>query len=155
MRVTFVGTGDAFGSGARAHTCIRLDSGECTLVVDFGATVLPAWRRIGLDLGDIDAVVLSHLHGDHFGGLPFLILDYQFVSRRKKPLVIAGPPGTEARLHTAMEAFFPDSSTNEWRFDWSVTEIVPGEPARLAQFDVVSTEVVHPSGAPSTALRIS
>jgi ribonuclease BN (tRNA processing enzyme) len=155
MRVTFVGTGDAFGSGARAHTCFRLDSGECTLVVDFGATVLPAWRRIGLDLGDINAVVLSHLHGDHFGGLPFLILDYQFVSRRKKPLVIAGPPGTEARLRTAMEIFFPESSANEWRFDWSVTEIKPGEPTIVAEFNVVSTEVEHPSGAPSTALRIS
>jgi ribonuclease BN (tRNA processing enzyme) len=155
MRVTFVGTGDAFGSGARAHTCFRLDSGECTLVVDFGASALTTWRAQGLDLSDINAIVLSHLHGDHFGALPFLLLDYQFVSRRKKPLVIAGPPGTEARLHTAMETFFPESSTNRWRFDWSVTEMAPGVQAVLAEFDVVSTEVVHPSGAPSTALRIS
>lgn len=155
MRVTFVGTGDAFNSGARAHTCFRLDSGGCTLVVDFGASALSAWRKLGLELCDIDAIALSHLHGDHFGALPFILLDYQFVSRCKQPLVIAGPPGTEARLHAAMEALFPSSTTNKWRFDWSVNEIAPGEPACLAGFEIVSTEVLHPSGAPSTALRVA
>jgi ribonuclease BN (tRNA processing enzyme) len=154
MRVTFVGTGDAFNSGARAHTCFRLDSGGRTLVVDFGASVLPTWRKTGLDLCDIDVILLSHLHGDHFGALPFLLLDFQFVSRSTKPLTIAGPPGTRKRLHTAMETFFPASTRNKWRFEWSVTEIPVGKPATLAGFEIVTTEVLHPSGAPSTALRV-
>lgn len=51
-------------------------------------------------------VVVTHLHGDHFGGLPFLVLDGQF-SRRSTPLVVAGPPGTRARLAEAMEVLFP------------------------------------------------
>jgi ribonuclease BN (tRNA processing enzyme) len=51
-------------------------------------------------------VILSHLHGDHFGGVPFLILDGQF-TRRTRPLVVAGPPGVEARVREAMEVFFP------------------------------------------------
>jgi ribonuclease BN (tRNA processing enzyme) len=42
-------------------------------------------------------VFVSHLHGDHFGGLPFLILDGQF-SGRTEPLTVAGPPGTADRL---------------------------------------------------------
>ncbi|MEA2840053.1 MAG: hypothetical protein QOF41_1383 [Methylobacteriaceae bacterium] len=155
MRVTFVGTGDAFNSGGRAHTCFRLDSGGRTLVVDFGASALAQWRKLGLELCDIDAIVLSHLHGDHFGALPFILLDYQFVSRCKAPLVIAGPPGTAARLHTAMEAFFPKSTTNKWRFEWSVMEIPVGTSAVVAGFDVITTEMLHPSGAPSTALRIA
>jgi ribonuclease BN (tRNA processing enzyme) len=154
MRVTFVGTGDAFNSGARAHTCFRLDSGGRTLVVDFGASALPTWRKTGLDLCDIDAIVLSHLHGDHFGALPFILLDFQFVSRCAKPLIIAGPPGTGARLHAAMENFFPASTRNKWRFKWSVTEIAVGKPTMLADFEILSTEVVHPSGAPATALRV-
>ena len=39
---------------------------------------------------------VSHLHGDHFGGLPFPILDGQF-SRRPGPLAVVGPPGMAAR----------------------------------------------------------
>jgi ribonuclease BN (tRNA processing enzyme) len=154
MRVTFVGTGDAFNSGGRAHTCFRLDCGGRTLVVDFGASALATWRKTGLDLCDIDAILLSHLHGDHFGALPFVLLDFQFVSRCKEGLVIAGPPGTETRLHTAMEAFFPASTSNKWRFDWSVREIAVGKPTSLAGFDITTVEMLHPSGAPSTALRV-
>ncbi|HZY13063.1 MAG TPA: MBL fold metallo-hydrolase [Beijerinckiaceae bacterium] len=155
VRVTFVGTGDAFNSGGRAHTCFRLDSNGSTLVVDFGASALSAWRKLGLELCDIDAIALSHLHGDHFGALPFILLDYQFVSRCKEGLVIAGPPGTEARLHTAMEALFPKSTENKWRFKWSVREMALRESTLLAGYEIVTTEMLHPSGAPSTALRIS
>jgi ribonuclease BN (tRNA processing enzyme) len=155
MRVTFVGTGDAFNSGGRAHTCFRLESGERTLVVDFGASALASWRKLELDLCAIEAIVLSHLHGDHFGGLPFLMLDYQFVSRCRSPLIIAGPPGTRARLEAAMEVLFPNSSANNWRFEWSVIEVIPGEPINLTGFTIESAEMLHPSGAPSTALRIS
>jgi ribonuclease BN (tRNA processing enzyme) len=155
MRVTFVGTGDAFNSGGRAHTCFRLDSDGRTLVVDFGASALLAWRKASLNLCDIDTIVLSHLHGDHFGGLPFLMLDYQFVSRCRAPLVIAGPPGTGARLDAAMEAFFPNSTRNKWRFEWSVVEIALGKPAMLGGFEITTTEMLHPSGAPSTALRVA
>jgi ribonuclease BN (tRNA processing enzyme) len=66
--------------------------------MDCGASSLIAMRRFGVDPSAIDAVILSHLHGDHFGGVPFLILDGQF-TRRTRPLVVAGPPGLEARGH--------------------------------------------------------
>jgi ribonuclease BN (tRNA processing enzyme) len=35
----------------------------------------PRPKRLRLDPAEIAAVFVSHLHGDHFGGLPFLILD--------------------------------------------------------------------------------
>ena len=82
--VTFAGSGDAFSNGGR-H-----------VLLDCGATSLSALKRLGLDPGEIAAVFVSHLHGDHFGGLPFLILDGQF-SRRVRPLAVVGPPGTSAR----------------------------------------------------------
>jgi ribonuclease BN (tRNA processing enzyme) len=99
--------------------------------------------------------MLSHLHGDHFGALPFLLLEYQFHSRRERPLTIAGPPGTRERLNAACEVFFPRSSRNAWKFPLTVAEIVPGMPDELMGFAVVTAEVIHQSGAPSTAVRLS
>ena len=75
-----------------------------------------------LDPRAVDAVVVTHLQGDHFGGLPFLILDGQF-SRRSTPLHVAGPPGIRARLAEAMEALFPGSSRAQRRFPVKVTEL--------------------------------
>ncbi len=72
MRITIVGCGDAFGSGGRFNTCVFLEPAKGTLLVDFGASSLVALKARGLDPDRIDGIVLSHLHGDHFGALPFL-----------------------------------------------------------------------------------
>jgi ribonuclease BN (tRNA processing enzyme) len=155
MRLTVLGAGDAFGSGGRLHTCFAVEAAGRTVLLDCGATALPAMRRYGVDPARIDAVVLSHLHGDHFGGLPFLLLEAQFVSRRSAPLLIAGPPGAAARIDAALDVFFPGARQAPWRFDWRVVEIVPGEATSLLDWDVLTTEVVHGSGAPSTGVRLS
>ena len=155
MRLTIVGSGDAFGSGGRFNTCFFVESAKGTLLVDCGATSLVALKAHGLDPNRIDGIVLSHLHGDHFGALPFLLLDAQFLAQRERPLLIAGPPGTRARLDAALEVFFPRSTANKWRFSWKVMEIEVGRETEVLGHSVTTTEVVHYSGAPSTALRLS
>src|SRR6185503_3467713 len=155
MRLTIVGSGDAFGSGGRFNTCFFVESATGTLLVDCGATSLVALKAHGLDPNRIDGVVLSHLHGDHFGALPFLLLDAQFLAQRQRPLLIAGPPGTRARLDAALEVFFPRSTANKWRFSWKVMEIAVAVPSRVLDHSIVTAEVIHQSGAPSTALRLS
>jgi ribonuclease BN (tRNA processing enzyme) len=155
MRLTIVGSGDAFGSGGRFNTCFLLETAKAALLVDCGASSLVALKALGLDHGRVDGIILSHLHGDHFGGLPFLLLDAQFLSRRERPLLIAGPPGTRARLDAALEVFFPSATENTWRFPWQVMEIEVGRETDVLGHAVTTTEVVHYSGAPSTALRVS
>ncbi|HZD92439.1 MAG TPA: MBL fold metallo-hydrolase, partial [Pseudolabrys sp.] len=118
MKITIVGSGDAFGSGGRGNTCFWLETAKATLLVDCGASALPALKGLRLDPNRIDGIILSHLHGDHFGGLPFLLLDSQFLSRREAPLLIAGPPGARARVDAALEVFFPKSTGSTWRFPW-------------------------------------
>lgn len=155
MKLTIAGSGDAFGSGGRLNTCFLLETAKATLLVDCGASSLPALKKQGIDPNRIDAVVLSHLHGDHFGGLPFLLLDAQFLSRRERPLPIAGPPGTRARLDALLEVFFPKSTGSKWRFAWRVEEIAVGVAAEVLGHSLLTAEVIHQSGAPSTALRLS
>jgi ribonuclease BN (tRNA processing enzyme) len=124
------------------------------VLLDCGATSLTALRQCGLPPGEVAAVFVSHLHGDHFGGLPFLILDGQF-SRRTAPLLVAGPAGTRQRLREAMECLFPGSAEVRRRFDVEVTELAPGQDATLAGVTVTAWEADHPSGAPALALRLA
>ncbi|MGD9766261.1 MAG: MBL fold metallo-hydrolase [Pseudolabrys sp.] len=154
MQLTIIGSGDAFGSGGRGNTCFHLRTAKGVLLVDCGASALPRLKHYEVDLNAIDGIVLSHLHGDHFGGLPFLLLDAQFLTRRNRPLLIAGPPGTRERLTAAMEVFFPRSSGSTWKFSWEVMEIALATPTDVLGHRVTTAEVIHQSGAPSTALRI-
>jgi ribonuclease BN (tRNA processing enzyme) len=155
MEVVFAGTGDAFGSGGRFQTCIWVAGGGQTMLVDCGATSMVALKSQRLDPGAVDAVVLSHLHGDHFGGLPFLILDGQF-SRRSKPLQVAGPPGTGERLAQALETLFPGSSRVQRRFSVDVVELAAGGPAAaVAGASVRAWQVDHASGAPPLAVSVT
>lgn len=155
VTITFAGSGDAFGSGGRYQACVHLrPAGGSPVLLDCGATSLSALKSLGLDPGEISAVFVSHLHGDHFGGLPFLILDGQF-SRRTAPLAVVGPPGTERRLAEAMECFFPGSSTVRRRFGVTVSELAPGTAAQVNGITVRAWGADHPSGAPALLLRLA
>jgi ribonuclease BN (tRNA processing enzyme) len=155
VTITFAGSGDAFGSGGRYQSCIHLrgPAGSDPVLLDCGATSLSALKRLALDPNEIAAVFVSHLHGDHFGGLPFLVLDGQF-SRRTRKLTVAGPEGISGRLAEVMECLFPGSSTAERGFGLDIVELSPGAPNTVAGVQVIAWEVDHPSGAPPLALRL-
>jgi ribonuclease BN (tRNA processing enzyme) len=154
VKVRFLGSGDAFGSGGRFQTCIHVESGVSQLLLDCGASSLIAMRRFGVDPQAIDTVILSHLHGDHFGGVPFLILDGQF-KRRTRPLLVAGPPGVEKRVREAMEVFFPGSTRIERKFETRFVELADRVAVDVGPVHVTGFEVSHASGAPPFALRIA
>lgn len=153
VTVQVVGAGDAFGSGGRFQACVSVRAPEGHALLDCGATSLVAMKRLGIDPGTIDAVLVTHLHGDHFGGLPFLILDGQF-SRRTRPLIVAGPPGLAERLPRLMEALFPGSSTVERRFAVQIVELPERVETAVGPFQVTAYAVDHASGAPAYALRL-
>ncbi len=146
-RVRFIGSGDSFGNGGRFQTCILVDADGYRFLLDCGATSLVALKRAGVDPGSIDAVLLTHFHGDHCGGVPYLILDGQF-NKRDRPLVIAGPPGVRGRMTRVFEAALPTSSRTEQRFPVAYVEL--GEKAtRIGPLDVLGLPVAHlPETAP-------
>lgn len=153
VRIRLLGSGDAFGSDGRLQTCILAESNGHSCLVDCGASSLIALKGAGVDPNDIDTVLISHLHGDHFGGLPFLILDGQF-SGRSNQLRVAGPPGTKARVGEAMEVFFPGSSGARRKFEVHFQELPEGTPSSVGPLRVTPYEVVHACGAPPYALRV-
>ena len=155
LSIRVLGCGDAFGSGGRFQTCYLVENAEGATLLDCGATALVSMRRFHVEPARIDRILISHLHGDHFGGLPFLLLDAQFVTRRLRPLLIAGPPGIRQRLRDAQEVLFPGSSQLNLRFPLEIVELEAGRSARFGDLAAEPFDVVHPSGAPSFALRLT
>lgn len=153
MQLTVIGCGDAFGAGSRLQTSFFVRSEPSTFLIDCGATSLIGLRRLGLDPNAIDTVFVTHLHGDHFGGLPWLLIDAKYVSNRTRPLVVTGPKGIEARFTAAAEALYPNCTTAERNFDLVFVEYEEQSPLELKGVTVTPFEVHHPSGAPPYALR--
>ena len=155
MQLRFVGCGDALGSGGRSNTCFHVTGAHVNFLIDCGASSLPALKRLGIALDEIELILITHFHGDHFAGLPFLLLDAQF-SRRTRPLVIAGPEGIEMRLAAVMEALFEHSSKTRQRFELSVVPLQPELAHRFGAVEVTPFSVVHgESGGPFLAYRIA
>lgn len=154
MKVTFIGTGDAFGSGGRFNTCIMIDTDNGRrFLIDYGATSPVGLKKLGVDPNSIDAIFITHLHGDHFGGLPFFLLDAQF-SKRNSPLVLVGPATFKQRLREAREIFFSGSSETVPKFDLVIDEFTVGELYGWSGLTITPFEVDHFCGAPPLAVRI-
>jgi len=154
VSLTFIGCGDAFGSGGRFNTCFLLEGEKSKALIDCGPTTLTAMKQRGLKPNDIDVIFLSHLHGDHFGGLPFFLLEARYVSRRTTPLTIAGPSGMGARIEAACNVLFPGSYEKEFGFPLDFIEMEYGETSQAGDFAATPVWADHPSGDPSQILRV-
>jgi ribonuclease BN (tRNA processing enzyme) len=154
VQVRFLGCGDAFASGGRFNTCFLVETAADGFLIDCGASSLVAIRRFGVDPNRIGKIIVSHLHGDHFGGLVFFLLDAQHVSRRQRPLTIAGPKGLPERLKAAREALFPGSSERPLRFELRFHELEIGRHDAVEDVAVTPFAADHSSGAPSLSLRL-
>ncbi len=155
MRFQFIGSGDAFGTGGRFNTCFRVEHAEGSFLIDCGASSMVALRQRDVDPNSIHTIFITHLHGDHFGGLPFFILDAQLYSRRTRTLTIAGPYGLEERLAQAQEVLFPGSAEAKRKFDLHIVEMGPDEMHEVNGVRVATFQMRHPCGAPPLGLRLT
>jgi ribonuclease BN (tRNA processing enzyme) len=155
IRVTVAGSGDAFGTAGRLQPCLHVQplDQQAAVLLDCGASALSGLKRCGLEPNDVTVVAVSHLHGDHFGGLPYLLLDGQF-RHRARPLHLVGPPGLRQRLEQAMEVLFPGSSWIARGFATYVHELWPGTTLNVEQVTVQAVAVDHEAGAPALGLRL-
>lgn len=153
MKVKFLGTGDSFAHGGRLQSAILVENNNHRILIDCGATFLNSAHTYDIDPNSIEAIFISHLHGDHFCGLPFFILDAQLHSKRQEPLLLAGPSGFKKRLTAAMELMFPKSSETKQKFHMQIEEF-SDTPFVWNDFTLETAEMVHPSGDPSLGFRI-
>lgn len=152
IRVRFVGSGGAFGDGGRFQACILLETDGYRAALDFGATSLVALKQAGVEPNAIDAVLLTHFHGDHAGGVPYLILDGQF-RKRDRGLTIAGPAPLRQRVDDIFEAALPTSSATRQRFSLEYVELSEVS-TRLGPLEVSALPVAHLDATSPHGLRV-
>ena len=136
MKLTVIGSGDAFGSGGRLQTCYHVADAENEFLIDCGATALIGFHKAGLDPNRVGTIFISHLHGDHFAGLVWWLLHALHVARRTAPLDIVGPQGIAERYRTAAEALFPGATfSGPAIIEERESTLIVGEDARVAVDD--------------------
>ena len=116
LELRFLGTGDAFGSGGRLQTSTLIARPSAASAGRLRALRAGGPARARARPGPIDAIVLTHLHGDHFGGVPFLLMDAHYASGRASPLVVAGPPARPPPWRARTTCFFPGTGWLAFRF---------------------------------------
>jgi len=153
MKLHILGCGDAFGSGGRQQSSYLIDAADRLVLLDCGPTALLALKRAGFSPQSLDAILISHLHGDHFGGVPFFIIDYLYRQQRREPLLIAGPAGTESRVRQLFDLMYGGTSAqSELPLEFQILH--PEQPAQIAGFEVFPFRVPHQSQLISLGLKI-
>jgi ribonuclease BN (tRNA processing enzyme) len=143
MRVTVLGSGDAFGAGGRMHSAYLTEAPGATFLLDCGPSILQAAKQLDWDMAKLDAVLLTHLHGDHFGGVPFLFMEYRYETPRTRPLAIYGPEGTERRVRALFAALYERTASEPLPFPVEYHELASGDVIRLGAAKVTAVQVHH------------
>ncbi|MEQ8237631.1 MAG: MBL fold metallo-hydrolase [Cyclobacteriaceae bacterium] len=143
MKLTVIGCGDAFSSEGRRNTSFLLQSKSKNILMDFGATSLYGLKSLAIDPSDIDMVIISHFHGDHFGGIPFLIINRQYNEVAIKRLVIAGPKGVKSRIYDLQKNMYPGTEEliNDDKLDF--VEFDSDNHQEIDEMNLWTTEVIH------------
>ncbi len=120
----FLGTGNAFGHGGRRHSSYAISTlinqKKSFLLIDCGPSTLPALHENNVDPKSIDYIYLSHLHPDHWLGLPLLVLDNKWITKRNDPIQLICPQGTEDLVTKTCELLYSrdeaDAVTDTYHF---------------------------------------
>jgi ribonuclease BN (tRNA processing enzyme) len=154
MKLHVLGCGDAFGSGGRNQSGYLVEASDRLFLLDCGPTTLLALKRAGFDPTELDAILLSHLHGDHFGGIPFFFIEYLYQKPRHNPLTIAGPAGTEERVRGLLALMYPSGQSPQEIPPTRFQVLTPERHCSVNGIDVFPFRVPHQTHDVSLGLRV-
>ena len=146
MFVQCLGSGDAFGSGGRMNTSFFIRYRGKGIILDCGATTLVALKKAELSSLDLDFILISHLHGDHIGGIPFILTERQVKGDETRELTLIGPKGLKNIVDLMTRSLFPGISEN-LRFPLRYIEFETGDVIHEPDFVLATFSARH---APST-----
>jgi len=154
MQLTVIGCGDAFASGGQLNTCFHLQNNDIEMLLDCGATSLLGMRRQQISTTGIDYIVLSHFHGDHYGGVPAVLLD-AMIHKRTKPLTIISPPGGRERIELLTECLYQKITTKlAATFSIHYHEYSELKTIETTHFRLVAAPVIHSPESLPHAIRL-
>ena len=144
VEISFLGTGNAFCPNGRLHSLVLIDG---TILVDAPPTVVPQLRRQGISPADIEDLFITHWHGDHTFGLPFLLLERKCFSDRQSEnkLRIHAHQGGESRLMQLCQLAYPES-LNDLSWVSHNTENGEAQGWKFERFEVCHTPSTEPHG---------
>ena len=143
MKLKVLGCGDAFASLGRFNTSFLLYGENKNVLVDCGASTLVQMEKEGVTPLDVDVIVITHFHGDHYGGIPFQMISNKMVYNRTKPLTIWGPSGVKKRVMDLQEAMYAGTSGIFDELKVTFKEYVADAWIGFDDIEVFSKEVVH------------
>ena len=137
----FLGTGNAFLPQGRFHSLLLIDD---SILIDCPPTALASLRRANISPSDINSILFTHWHGDHYFGFPFIALERKWISDREGnvQLGIHGPQGCKKRLTQLCELAYPGSMSDRLdSFEWD--EEVQGKIQCSPEWNFQRFEVEH------------
>lgn len=149
--LVFIGTSDAFGAGGRRQSAVFARGDRGGMLLDCGATTNTGLSQLGISRDEIDVILISHFHGDHFGGIPAFLYASLYTDARRHPIEIVGPREVEARVHALARAMGHNLENPDWSFPIHFREIHADEaisagPAEIQAFATEHQPESNPQG---------
>ena len=137
LELTFIVTGNAFAPGG---LCWNGFVANGRYLFEAPPQALQSLNTLGLDPNELDAVILSHHHGDHFLGLPFLLLHWKYFGRTR-PVTIIGPPNTKDLALSISENVYPGIRDIAFDIEWC--ELNAGDRLRVGGLELETLAMQH------------
>lgn len=142
LDITFIGTGNAFAPTRYWSSFLVNDR----VLFDAPPTLLAHLKRLRKDPGEIEVIFISHFHGDHYFGLPFLLLEYAELAPRHRDLTIVGPPGIAKRAQSLTDLAFSNVFRKDRGYGLHFIEVEDGMERAVADVSFVARKVFHVQG---------
>lgn len=149
MRITFAGVGEAFDENL-VNTSVLVEDNTTSILLDCGFTAASAFWRTASSPLSLDGLYITHFHGDHYFGVPALLVR-SVEERRTKPLTIMGQPGVAGQIRQLMDLAYPNTLSKA-QFDINFLVCEPGNKVGLN--DMMFSFALNDHSMPSQSIRI-